>query len=159
MEDPYRPQLIECDGLEELATRAEGALILRDDKNGFGTVPLDDIQSNVAAAVDSMDSAGDGGRSIGVIFVAHPDLAAKGTKATRYHSWTFKVAGPPVMCDEPDIGDVSHSIHLPHAAAPFTGHEHVKVKRALMIEGNPGMVPWIGAASVWDLGKQYWGKR
>jgi len=41
--DPVGPLLIECDRLEELAARAEGARSLRDNKNFFDTVPLDDI--------------------------------------------------------------------------------------------------------------------
>ena len=88
-----------------------------------------------------MDSTGDGGRSIGVILIAHPDLAAKGPENTRHHSWIFNCAGLPVIIqDKPDIGGIACPVHLPHAAAAFTGHDHVKVKCALMIEGNPGMV-------------------
>ena len=43
MVDPVGPLLIECDRLEELAARAEGARSLWDHKDGFGTVPLNDI--------------------------------------------------------------------------------------------------------------------
>ena len=42
--DPVGPLLIECYRLEEGAVLgAEGAQILRDDNDAFGTVPLDDI--------------------------------------------------------------------------------------------------------------------
>src|SRR5205823_11423584 len=41
--EPYRSKVIECYRLEKLAARAEGARSLRDDKDGFPTVPLDDI--------------------------------------------------------------------------------------------------------------------
>src|ERR1700745_4072520 len=102
-----------------------------------------------------MDSTGDGGNSIVGVLVSHPDLAPKGPKGARHHSWIFNGAGVVVLIvDKPEIGGISVSVHQPHAAAPFTGHDHVEVKGALMVEGNPGMVPWVDAASVWDLGKQ-----
>src|SRR6202035_1009846 len=102
-----------------------------------------------------MDSTRDGRNSIGVVLVSHPDLAALGPEGARHHSWIFNGAGLVVLIvDKPDIGGISVSIYQPHAAATFTGHDQVEVKRALMIEGNPGMIPWIGAASVWDAGKQ-----
>src|SRR5439155_26142414 len=41
--DSIGPLLIESDRLEELAARAEGARSLRDDKDGFGTAPLNNI--------------------------------------------------------------------------------------------------------------------
>jgi hypothetical protein len=42
--DPIGPQLIECDGLKEGAVvLAEGAQILRDDKDAFGILSLDNI--------------------------------------------------------------------------------------------------------------------
>ena len=88
-----------------------------------------------------MDSTGDGDGSIGVILIAHPKLAAKGPEGTRHHSWIFNCAGLHVMIqDKPNIRRVACAIHLPHPAAAFTGHDHVKVKCALMIEGNAGMV-------------------
>ena len=141
MVDAVGTLLVESDRLEESAARAEGARSLRDDKHVFGTVPLDDIQSNIAPAINCMDSTGQGGRSIGVVLIAHPDLAAKGPEGTRHHSWIFNCAGLIVLIvDETEIGGISVSVHQPHAAAGFTGHDHIKVKRAFMIEGNPGMV-------------------
>jgi len=152
--DPVGPLLIKCYRLEERATRAESARIVGDDKDLFRALPLDHIQSNVAAAVDRVDSAGDSRNSVGVILVAHPELAAERPKAARHYSWIFNCAGLIVMvADEPDIGDRSRPVHLPDAAT-FTGHEHVVAERALMIEGDPGMVSWVEAASVRDGGKE-----
>src|SRR4029077_8024400 len=123
----HPPCLLDVNALEKCPARAEGAHILRDDKNVFGTVPLDDIQSNVAAAIDSMDSTRDGGNSIGVVLVSHPDLAAKRPEGARHHSWVFNGAGLVVLIvDKPEIGGISVSVHQPHAAAPFTGHDHVE---------------------------------
>jgi hypothetical protein len=142
--DPYRPKVIECYRLEQGAVLAESAQRLRDDHDFFGTVPLDNIQSNVAAAVDCVESTGDGRNSIGEVLVGHPDLAAKGAEAARHYSWIFNCAGQVVMIeDEPDICDSSGPVHLPDAAAALTRHDHVKVKCALMIEGNSGMGPGI----------------
>ena len=88
-----------------------------------------------------MDGTGEGGNSTWVVLVSHPDLAAKGPEGSRHHSWIFNCAGLVVLIvDEPKIGNGSGPVHLPHAAAGFTGHDHVEVKCALMIEGNPGMV-------------------
>src|ERR1700746_1977589 len=102
-----------------------------------------------------MDSTREGRNSIGVVLVSHPDLAAKRSEGARHHSWIFNGAGMVVLIvDKPEIGGIAVSVHRAHAATPFTGHDHVEVKGALMIEGNPGMVPWVEAASVWDLGKQ-----
>ena len=141
MVDPVGPLLIKCYRLEERATRAESAGIVGDDKDLFRTVPLDNIQSDVAAAVDCMESTGDGRNSVGIVLVAHPELAAKGPEGAWHYSRIFNGAGQIVMIvDEPDIGDSSGPVDLPDAAAPFTGHEHVVTERALMIEGNPGMV-------------------
>src|SRR6202035_464569 len=102
-----------------------------------------------------MDSTRDGRNSIGVVFVSHPDLAPKGPESARHHRWIFNGAGLVVLIvDEAEIAGLSVTIDQPHAAATFTGHDHVEVKGALVIEGNPGMVPWVEAASVWDAGKQ-----
>jgi hypothetical protein len=100
-----------------------------------------------------MESTGDGRGSIGVVLVGHPELAAKGSEGARHDSWIFNSAGLIVMIqDEPDIGDSSGPVHLPHAAAKFTRHDHVEAKCAFMIERNPGMVR--RAACVRDGRKQ-----
>jgi hypothetical protein len=96
-----------------------------------------------------MDSTWDGGRSIWVIFVAHPELTAKGSEGARHYSWIFNLS-PGV--EEADISDSSGAVHLPHAAAKFTRHEHVVPKCALLVEGNPSMVR--RAACVWNDCKQ-----
>ena|ERR1051326_3010783 len=101
-----------------------------------------------------MNSTGDGRNRIGVVLVAHPELAAKGTEAARHHSWIFNVARPPVRRDEADITDASVPVDLPHAAAAFARHEQVEVKCAFMIEGNASMITRRGAASVRNDGKQ-----
>ncbi len=148
--------------MEEFAARTEGARSVGDDKHGFRTGPLDDIQSNVAIGVHCMDSTGDGRNSIEVVLVAHPELATVVTEVARHYSWIFNVAGLIVMIkEEPDIGDSCQSVavvqaavplNLPDATATFTRHEHVEVKslNARLVERSPGMVPWIEAASVWD---------
>jgi len=101
-----------------------------------------------------VDSAGGARNSVGVILVGHPELAAKGPEAARHYSWIFNCAGLiVVVADEPNIGDRSRPVHLPDAAT-FTGHKHVVAERALMIEGDPGMVSRVEAASVWNDGKQ-----
>jgi hypothetical protein len=87
-----------------------------------------------------MERTGDGRNSIGVVLVGHPELAAKGAEAARHYSCAFNAAGLPVMGDEPDIGDSSGPVNLPHAAAISTRHDHVEVKCAHVIERNPGMV-------------------
>ena len=99
-----------------------------------------------------MDSTGDGRNSIGIVLIGHPELAAKGPEGTRHYSCIFNGAGPPVMDNEPDIGDSSGPVNLPDAAAGFTRHEHVVPERALMIERNPGVVR--RAACVWDDRKE-----
>src|SRR5712675_1941837 len=117
-----------------------------------------------------MDSTGDGRNSIEVVLVGHPELATVVTEVARHYSWIFNVAGLIVMIkDEPDIGDSCQSVavvqaavplNLPDAAATFTRHDHVEEKSrsapsARLVERNPGMVPWIGAVSVWDHRIQY----
>jgi hypothetical protein len=84
--DPHRPKVIERYRLEQGAVLAESARRLRDDHDVFRTVPLDDIQSNIAAAVDCVEGAGDGRNSIREVLVGHPDLAAKGAEAARHYS-------------------------------------------------------------------------
>ena len=149
MVNPYRPKAIKCYRLEEGAVLgAEGAQILRDHKDAFGTVPLDDIQSSITAVVHCMDSTGDGRNRIGVILVGHPKLAAKRPEGARHHRWTFNFSNLSCAVEVAEIGDRSGPVHLPNATAKFTRHEHDVAKCALLIEGNPGMVR--RAATVWD---------
>jgi hypothetical protein len=105
-------------------------------------VPVDDIISNVAVAVDRVDRTG--GATVGEVFVNHPELTAMGPEVTRHYSWIFNVATYPVYYDvrESRCLDTSVPVNLPDAAATiFARHEHVEVKCALMVERNPGMVP------------------
>jgi hypothetical protein len=68
--------------LEEAAARAVGAQNRRDDHDGFRTGPIEDIISNVAKAVDCVDST--------VVLVGRQDLAAQGPEAHWHYSWSFK---------------------------------------------------------------------
>jgi len=138
--DPYRAKVIECDRLEELAARAEEARIRRDHKDGLGTLPFDDIQSNIAVAVDCMNRAGDRRNRIRVVLVRYPELPAKGPEAARHDNWVLKVGRLPVRCDEADILDRPVPMNFPDAAAAFTCHEQVKIKCAFMIERNASMI-------------------
>src|SRR5215469_13870354 len=96
-----------------------------------------------------MESTRDGRNSIGVVLVAHPELAAKGPEGARHYSWIFDLVGTD---EDPDIGGISGPVHFPHLAAKFARHEHVVPKCALLVEGNPRMVR--RAACVRDGRKQ-----
>jgi hypothetical protein len=153
--EPYLSLLVERDRLEEGAVVAERAQVHGDHSDLFRTVPLDHIQSHVTAAINCVHSTGDGRNRIGIILVAHPELAPLGPESARHYRWIFNRAGMVVMIDDKaDIGDNSSPINLPHAAAAFTGHKHVVTERALMIEGNPGMVAWTEAPSIRDNREQ-----
>jgi hypothetical protein len=144
LEEPHRPLFIECYCLEEGAARTEGARRVRDDNNAFGTEPVEDSQSSVAAGVDCVDRTGRA--TIGELLIAHPQLAAKGPEVTRHYSWIFNLMS---TCELPDRHDSCQSVavvqaavplNLPHVGAKFTRHEHVEVKCAFMVERNAGMV-------------------
>jgi len=120
--------------LEEGAARAEGAQSRRDDHDAFRAGPIEDIISNVAAAVDCVDST--------VVLVGRQELAAIGPELSRHYSWSFKF-GARVR----DKRDSSSPVNRKDEAV-LRRHDHVEAKCALMVERNPGVIRCV------DLGER-----
>ena len=138
--------------LEEGATRGgarrgrlEGAQSRRDDHDAFRAGPIEDIISNVAAAVDCVDSA--------VVLVGRQDLAAIGPELSRHYSWSFKFGAR--ARDNRDMWRCRRRrrgrevVNLQDDAV-LRRHDHVEAKCALMVERNPGVIRCVD----WERRKQ-----
>ena len=116
--------------LEEGAARAEGAQSRRDDHDPFRAGPIEDIVSNVAVAVDCVDST--------VVLVGRQDLAAIGPELSRNYSWSFKFGAR-----ARNRGGMSGRVNLPDGTV-LSRDDQVVAKRALMVERNPGVIRCVG---------------
>ena len=126
--------------LEEGAARAVGARSCgrgrgRDDHDAFRAGQIEDIISNVAVAVDCVDST--------EVLVGRQELAAIGPELSRHYSWSFKVGAR-----ARDLRDVwrcrarrrgREVVNLPDDAI-LSRHDHVVAKCAHMVERNRGVI-------------------
>jgi len=107
----------------------EGAQSRRDDRDPFRAGPIEDIISNVAAAVDCVDST--------VVLVGRQELAAIGPELSRHHSWSFKFGAR--AHEGRRLDKTSVSVNLEDEAV-LRRHDQVEAKCALMVERNPGVI-------------------
>jgi hypothetical protein len=123
--------------LEEGAARAEDARNRRDDHDAFRAGPIEHIISNVAIAVDCVDST--------VVLVARHELAAIGPELSRYYSWSFKFGAraPDQRGNSGRARVLRITLDLPDDAV-LSSHDHVEAKCAHMVERNPGVIGCVG---------------
>jgi len=118
--------------LEEGAARAEGAHSRRNNHDAFRPGPIKDIISNVAIAIDCVDST--------VVLVCCQELTAIGPESSRYHCWSFKFGAS--ARERSAIHDISIAVDLPDDAV-LSRHDQVVAKCPLMVERKPGVIRCI----------------